>query len=72
MQKEETTYRYFAISVKGGFYGEIGDIVNDFSLAMLFETKQEAHEFRLYFDSQHKVDLSTILRVQILLSTAQQ
>lgn len=64
----ETTYTYYALSIKGGFYSGTGAIVEEIATARLFKTEQQAIEFRKIHDPKHRVDCSTLLTVQMLVS----
>lgn len=64
----ETTFTYYALSIKGGFYSEIGQIVDDIGDAQLFKTPEAAKSFRKVHDPKHYVTESTLLLVQVLVS----
>lgn len=68
MQDEQTTYTYYALSVKGGFYSGTGAIVEEIGDAQKFKTKKQALEFREFHDPIQKVDRSTLVVVQMALS----
>ena len=68
MIDEQTTYQYYALSIKGGFYDSDGEIVDDFEGAKLFKSQQEAVAFRKKYDPIHRVDCAILLNVQILVS----
>lgn len=65
---EATTARYFALSIKGGYYCETGEIVEDFRKAKLFLASDEAIAFRQKYDGLHKVTEATLLTVQVIIS----
>ncbi len=64
----ETTFTYYALSVKGGFYNGIGQIVDEIGEAQLFKTAEIAKSFRKVHDPKHYVTESTLLLVQVLIS----
>lgn len=68
MNDEQTTYQYFALSIKGGFYNAFGEIVDDFDEAKLFKSQQEARAFRTRYDPIHRVANAMLLNVQVLVS----
>lgn len=68
MSIHETTFNYYALSIKGGYYNHLGQIVNELNNAKLFTTQEEAKAFRKIYDSTHWVTESTLLRVHLLLS----
>jgi hypothetical protein len=68
MQDEQTTYTYYALSVKGGFYNAAGMVVEEIGAAQKFKTKKQAIEFREFHDPIQKVDCSTLVVVQMALS----
>jgi len=67
MQDSETGFTYYALSIKGGYYCGT-EIVKDLANAQLFRTPELAIQFREHYDPLHKVDCSTLLRVNILVS----
>jgi hypothetical protein len=68
MLDEQTTFTYYALSVKGGFYGGNGQIVNEIGDAQFFMSKECAIAFRKQYDPIHLVSCSILLAVQILVS----
>lgn len=68
MQDDQTTYTYFVLSIKGGFYDATGAIVDELGDAKFFKTKKHAFEFRNIYDPNHRVDYSALVLVQMLAS----
>ncbi|MBA3920315.1 MAG: hypothetical protein H0X31_00860 [Nostocaceae cyanobacterium] len=65
MQQEQEYYRYYALSIKGGFYSKDGQIVEKFEEAILFEDSLEAKNFRDIHDPSNRVERATLLLVNI-------
>lgn len=68
MIDEQTTYQYYGLSIKGGFYDALGQIVDDFDKAKLFKNQQEVIVFRNRYDPIHQIECAMLLNVQILVS----
>jgi hypothetical protein len=68
MEDEQTTYTYFVLSIKGGFYDSSGAIVEEIGAAKFFQTKEQARMFRKIYDPKHRVDCSGLIAVQMLAS----
>ena len=68
--KIESSATLYALTIKGGYYDSLGEIVKDLTEAKLFPTKKEAIKFREFYDPCHRVDCSVLLRVTIFVSEA--
>lgn len=56
----------YCLSIKGGFYGANGEIVNQFCDAKMFASEQEAIAFRQRYDKLHGIDEAMLLTVTAL------
>jgi hypothetical protein len=68
MNEEQTIYRVYVLSAKGGYYDELGRIAQDIEEARFFRYKDHALAFRARYDPIHKIDESVLLSVQLLVS----
>lgn len=64
----ESTATLYALSIKGGYYDHLGEIVKDLTDAKLFPTKEEAIKFRQFYDPCHRVDCSIMLQLTVFIS----
>lgn len=68
MNDEQTTYQYYALSIKGGFYDALGRVVDNFDDAFLFKSQDKAIAFRKRYDPINRIDCAILLSVQVLVS----
>lgn len=68
MTEIESTATFYALSIKGGYYDDNGEITEFLTEAKLFSTQQEAINFRKIHDPWHHVDCSTLLHLTVFIS----
>lgn len=68
MEEIESTATLYALSIKGGYYDDGGEITELITDAKLFSTQQEAIEFRRVYDPLHHVERSGILQLTVFIS----
>lgn len=64
----ESTATLYALSVKGGYYDDSGEITELLAEAKLFSTQQEAIEFRRIYDPLHHIERASILQLTVFIS----
>jgi hypothetical protein len=64
----ESSATLYALSIKGGYYDHLGEIVEDLTEAKLFPTREEAIKFREFYDPCHHVEQAILLRVTIFIA----
>jgi hypothetical protein len=69
MQEFESTATLYVLSIKGGYYDKNGQITELLTEAEFFSSPQEAIEFREFYDPQHCVDCSMVLKLMIFISS---
>lgn len=72
MQEIESTATLYALSIKGGYYDKNGEITELLTEAKLFSSPQEAIEFREFYDPQHYVDCSIVLKLTVFITSDEQ
>lgn len=68
MEEVESTATLYALSIKGGYYNECGEITELLTEAQLFSTRQKAIDFREHYDPTHHVDRSMLLQLTVFIS----
>lgn len=68
----ESTATIYALSIKGEFYDNNGQITEFLTDAKLFSTRQEAIEFRKIHDPLHSVDCSRLLQLTVFISEVEE
>ena len=58
-----TTLTCYALSIKGGYYDCEGNITEELSEALLFNTRDQAIAYRKQADKYHQVEQSMLLRI---------